>query len=366
MTRPRILLVDLNMFFGGGQVYLLQLADLLKGKAELYAFCINPKVSVLLQERGVGAISWPWALNMGKPLHMLLCMAMCLWFRCMRGVTVIWANGIPDIVALPLARLLGCTALATRHLTLEIEDQDWYRGLKRRGAELLYRTFARTAHNIVCVSQAVADDLAKISPPAKLVVIHNWVSSLPAPSHNYHLRQDEIRLLYVGRLQKYKGASTILEAMRRLAEHADSRRLSLTIVGEGRYRKELEAEAAGLDVTFAGFQEDPTPYYLTADVFVNPSEGPEGLPLVSLEAMSHGLACIFSDLPVHREITSDGRAAILFKAGDVEDLSQKLRHLFTCQSLFEHYGRSARKQIENRHAARGACEQYLSLLLQSN
>ena len=365
MKRPAILLVDLNMFFGGGQVYLLQLADLLRGSANLYAFCINPKVATLLQERGVKAVSYSWALNIGKPVHMLLCLWVCGWFRVVHGVNVIWANGIPDIVAMPVARVMGCTALATRHLTLEIETQDWYRGTKRRAAEFLYRVFAGTAHRIVCVSQAVADDLLKIIAKEKLDVIPNWVTSLPKSPHDYDSFSNVIQLLYVGRLQKYKGASTILEAMRKIDDLGSERRLALTIVGEGRYRDELESEARGLNVVFTGFQEDPTPYYLAADVFVNPSIGPEGLPLVSLEAMSHGLTCIFSDLPVHKEITSDGEAALLFRAGDVQDLTSKLANLLDSHQLFEHYGRSARQQIESTHSAPIARERYLSLLFQT-
>jgi glycosyltransferase involved in cell wall biosynthesis len=365
MKRPAILLIDLNMFFGGGQVYLLQLADLLHERADLFSFCINPKVAKLLEEHGVRSVSYPWALNLGKPLHMLLCLLMCLRFRIFHGVNVIWVNGTIDIVATPLARLLGCTAFATRHLTLEIETQAWYRDAKRRVAELMFRALAGTAHKIVCVSQAVADDLVTIVSPEKLVVIRNWVSSLPETAHDYRQSNDVIRLLYVGRLQKYKGASTILEAMRRIDSKGDTGRLSLTIVGEGRYREELENEAKGLNVVFAGFQADPTPYYRSADVFVNPSNGPEGLPLVSLEAMSHGLTCILSDLPVHKEITSNGQAALLFRAGNVDDLTAKLEELLSSHQLFEHYGRSARQQIQTWHVALSARERYLQLIFQT-
>jgi len=322
-------------------------------------------VSKLLEERGVKSVSYSWALNAGKPVHMVLALWMCLRFRIFSGVNVVWANGIPDIFVMPFARILGCTAFATRHLTLEIETLDWYRGIKRRAAEWMYRAFAGSAHKIVCVSQAVADDLATIVSPGKLVVIRNWVSSLPEPAHQYQQANDVIRLLYVGRLQKYKGASTILEAMRRIDAKGDVGRLSLTIVGEGRYREELEREASGLNVVFEGFQADPTPYYRSADVFVNPSIGPEGLPLVSLEAMSHGLTCILSDLPVHKEITSDGQAALLFQAGNVEDFTSKLEELLSSHRLFEHYGRSARQQIESCHAAPGAQARYLQLLFQS-
>ncbi|WP_446742684.1 glycosyltransferase family 4 protein [Silvibacterium acidisoli] len=362
MKRPALLFVDLNRFFGGGQVYLTQLADLLKGTADLYAFCINPEVAELLKSRGVKAVSYRWAAGAGKPVHLLLCFFYCIWFRVFHGVNIIWANGIPDIVTMPLARMMGCRAFITRHLTFEIESQHWYKGLKRRSAEFLYRLFARTAHKVVCVSHAVAVDVRTIVPPEKMVVIQNWVTEIPELLPRNGRGDKVIRLLYVGRLQKYKGASSILAAMRQFSRRVPGTHLSLTIVGEGRHREELETEAEGLDVTFTGFQADPTPYYRRADVFLNPSIGPEGLPLVSLEAMSHGLSCIFSDLPVHKEITGEGKAALLFRAGDVDDLTNKLTILLTSRELLDEYGRTARAQIETQHAAPVAREKYLSLL----
>ena len=59
-----------------------------------------------------------------------------------------------------------------------------------------------------------------------------------------------------------------------------------------------------------------------------PSLGPEGFGLVTSEAMADGLPCLISDLAVHREITNDGSAAMLFRSGDVEDLKGKLRELY--------------------------------------
>ena len=46
--------------------------------------------------------------------------------------------------------------------------------------------------------------------------------------------------------------------------------------------------------------------------------------MVALEAMSYGLPCVFSDLPVHSEITANGRAALLFHRGDSRDLRAAL------------------------------------------
>ena len=128
-------------------------------------------------------------------------------------------------------------------------------------------------------------------------------------------------MLFVGRLERYKGLYLLLEALREIPD------VRLTVVGDGSYRKELERLAEGIDVRFEGFQRHPAPYYAEADIFVMPSLGPEGFGIVTMEAMAHGLPCVISDLAVHREITGEGTAAMLFRNGNVEDLRGKLHEL---------------------------------------
>jgi glycosyltransferase involved in cell wall biosynthesis len=122
---------------------------------------------------------------------------------------------------------------------------------------------------------------------------------------------------------------------------------------------QLQAAANHLNVHFAGFQADPSHFYKDATVFINPSMGPEGLPLVSLEAMAYGLPCLFSDLPVHREITADGQAAALFKRGDSDSLAQQLRQLLGSEARRQSYGLSARRLVEQNYSLAGAAQQYI-------
>jgi glycosyltransferase involved in cell wall biosynthesis len=262
-------------------------------------------------------------------------------------VDTVWINGYSEIVLLPWARLLGCTAIATRHLTLDIEKGWSLSTLKRRVARFLYKRFAFTANRIICVSEAVAKDLSGIVSREKLVVIPNWMPSLPEPVSVHYQEGALLRLLFVGRLIPLKGASLILDAMRRM----DANRVGLTVVGEGECRQALECEAKGLNVRFVGFQRDPSNCYRDADVFINPTFGPEGLPLVSLEAMSYGLPCLLSDLPVNKEITENGKSALLFRCGDAEDLSAKIGMFLSSPELLTKYGALGRSAVENKHSA---------------
>jgi glycosyltransferase involved in cell wall biosynthesis len=138
--------------------------------------------------------------------------------------------------------------------------------------------------------------------------------------------------------------------------------LSLTVVGEGEEREPLEKEATNLNVKFAGFHADPSSFYKQADVFVNPTLGPEGLPLVSLDAMSYGLPCIFSDLPVHKEITRNGTSALLFETGNPEDLRRSIQLLLETPQLIHTFGRLARETVEANNGPDFARRRYVEEL----
>jgi glycosyltransferase involved in cell wall biosynthesis len=162
-----------------------------------------------------------------------------------------------------------------------------------------------------------------------------------------------VHVLFVGRLERYKGLYLLLDALRGTPD------VTLTVVGDGSYRKALERMAEGIDVRFEGFQRHPAPYYAKADIFVMPSLGPEGFGIVTMEAMAHGLPCIISDLDVHREITGDGTAAVLFRNGNAEDLRGKLHELIGNASLRKAYSVAGYQRVEKTYTADAALKSYL-------
>lgn len=89
-------------------------------------------------------------------------------------------------------------------------------------------------------------------------------------------------VLFVGRLEKAKGADLLPDVSDRL-------RATLAIAGDGPLRGFLEERAAsdprGL-MRMVGRLADPTPWYLAADALLLPSRL-EGVPLVVLEAAAH-------------------------------------------------------------------------------
>jgi len=329
-TKPRkILLVTYGRPFGGAEIYTGRLAKLLGDHATFYALCGDAHLASYLSGSGVDVFSYAPRLRKGlwwKLEYSLICAVMLPYLRWRYGLDTIWIQGFREAFFLPLARLFGYTAIATMHVTLE-----------RSISQVFYPYLILSAHRVVCVSASVAESLPSIVPRSKIAIIQNWVSSPEKCAAGQHPACGRLRLLYVGRLVQYKGASLILEAMRHLKEAGYGYEVSLTIVGDGNCRQELECQAKGLDVQFSGFIEDTSAAYQSADLFVGPTYGPEGSSLVALEAMAHGLPCVLSDIAVNRELTEDGKYALLFRRGNAADLRARIEMCIRCPELMHQY-----------------------------
>jgi len=358
----KIAFLDINQFFGGGQVYGLQLAEMLFHDFEFTVICVNKRYAGELRERRIQVIDLSHLLNLGRIVHQFLIVVLCVWLRLTAKADLIWLNGIPEIVVIPFCRLLGCKILVTRHLTLQLEPQSRLKLMFRVLAETGFKYCAPYATKVICVAHSVRESMETILSPKKLEVIHNWVTSLPPQVEIAEQNPEVCKLLFVGRLESHKGPLTIIEAMKLLQSDLEVGKISLTVVGEGHARDRLAEAARGLDVTFTGFQEAPSRFYAASDVFINPSSGPEGLPLVTLDAMSHGLPCILSDLRVHMEVSEEGRSALIFHALDVAGLAAKIKVFATSPTERKKYGNRAKKAIEADYVYSAAREKYLRLL----
>lgn len=145
-----------------------------------------------------------------------------------------------------------------------------------------------------------------------------------------------LRLLFVGRLVEKKGLAVLLDALRAL----ESEDVSLTVVGDGPLRAELEAAAQGMPVQFVGQlgRSELVVTYAHHDVIVVPSVhatsgDKDGLPVALLEAMGSGCAVIASDIPGINEAIVPGESGLLVPSGDVVALAAAVRRVNGDRSL---------------------------------
>jgi glycosyltransferase involved in cell wall biosynthesis len=353
MKQERILFIDLGSDYGGVETYLKGLGAMLSPYVQGYAVLSLPKLEAQLRAQGMTVVCLPilgskWLKGLRFLLACFVVPYMLVRFR----IRTVQVNGFFESLLLGPLRLFGYKTIFTMHIPFETELYSWFRNPERFFPRLLSKHSLRFASQVVCVSETIGEIARSVLPQEKVKVISNWVEAPSALSCTLSTPKRP-QLLFVGRLEEYKGVQFILHAMREIPD------VSLLVVGEGSYRRQLEGLADRLDVQFAGFQPDPSRFYKDSTIFINPSLGPEGLPLVSLEAMAHGLPCIFSDLAVHREITAGGKAAALFELGDSESLGQQLRWLLDSEQRRLSYGLAARQLVEQRYSHRIAAQQYV-------
>ena len=355
--RGRVLLVDLGAHFGGVENYLINLADLLGEEVQVYALCVLPELAHRLRARGVHTISLPTFSGVFKPLRFLSALAVLPLVLARFRIQIVQVNGLLESILILPARLLGRRAVYTRHGPFEVELYRWFRSPHKHFPRRIAQVASRFASHVVCVSEAVAASVRPILPADRYTVIPNWVATQPAAASPPAGPDTPPRILCAARLEHYKGIHLLLEAARHLPDSP------ITILGDGAYRATLEALAATLpNVRLLGFERDLQPFYAAHDIFVMPSLGPEGLPMTSLEAMSHGLACCFSDLPVHAEITDHGRGAWLFRSGSSQSLLAGLRALVADPEQRRAYAIEAQRIIATRYTDQCVRSAYLRVL----
>jgi len=142
---------------------------------------------------------------------------------------------------------------------------------------------------------------------------------------------DDPRIIFIGTLeQKYKGLDVLLKALELVRNRGIAARL--TVVGEGRYRAEMEQLTSELSlssvVEFRGELPSGQPIRHELDkstLLVLPSRT-EGLPRVVLEAMAQSLPCVATNVGGIPELLEDEDMVL---ADDVAALAAKIEEVIT-------------------------------------
>ena len=179
------------------------------------------------------------------------------------------------------------------------------------------------------------------------------INGVPGPACLRPRRDPSLlRVLFVGRLCESKGVSDLLKALARGG--LDPSRVEVTLAGGGDIaRYQAQARSLGLAdlVRFAGWCERAQVDELLAqaDVLVLPSHD-EVLPLVVLEALSHGVAVLCTPVGELPSVLCEGKHACFVPVGDVDALARGLHRLLQDAELREALARNGRALYETQFA----------------
>lgn len=153
--------------------------------------------------------------------------------------------------------------------------------------------------------------------------------------------RDEKVILYVGRLYPLKGIDYFIKACEDVLRVRDD--IRFVFVGDGPSIKKIPNEEHFIPV---GYRNDVKRFYSIADMFVLPSLS-EGLPTSLLEAASHALPCIATDIGGAREIIKDENTGILIKPASNNELKNAILKMLEDEELSKKMGKNAQKHVKD-------------------
>ncbi len=259
------------------------------------------------------------------------------------------------VIALLVKRISGLPYSVTLHA-----DLDWWGGamaqkfddaafvvvITRRLIEQMREEFPRLTGDRVLLGP-MGVDTVKWCPQEK-----------PGTDRSDESDGGPLRVLALGRLHYSKGYDDLLNALHRLTAGGVDWRL--TLIGEGPERdaltQQIDELALGERVTLTGSlgEDQIIGHMREADVFVLSSHA-EPLGVVTMEAMSMGLASVATDAGGVREIMTHERDGLLVPPKDPAALAEALRRLAEDEALRQRLAAAGRRTVverfDSRHSA---------------
>ena len=253
---------------------------------------------------------------------------------------------------IPVHWIANAQALADSHVqTL---------GLKRERISVVYRGRAVIARDVIASDEgAKQSSLGKTASTAESSDVKSELSdsslAVTGVTRNF---------ISYGRLLERKGFQEAIAAFSQVIQTYPD--CTLTIFGEGPFRKNLETQIQHLglsqSVFLPGKISNPTELLLVRDFeqpkseirnpksfhyFLFPSWY-EGFSGALVEAMMAGIPIIASDIPMNLEAVTDSKTALIFKVGDSQDLFEKMTFALEHPEQMAAMGQEARREAEER------------------
>jgi len=331
-----------NKVWGGGEQYVLDLCRRLEAD--------NHSVAVIT--RGYSAVDGPFIesgftpghLPLGGVLDFISASRLSRALDNMAAPVVVHVHNFKDALTAVRARSMmrlpdKVRIVVTRHLVKK--------GKSDRASTALYRNI----DGIAFVSQTALDGFLSGEPkvdPSKLCVIYNAINRhddiVPEDKGD-----DDLRLVYAGRLAPEKGIEKLIEAMPCMPDGA-----VLHVAGTGKANFEIAlrhyASSIGVDdrIVWHGHLPDPMPLMASADIGIVPTIAQEAFGLTVAEFMQQGVPVIATYNGGPREIITDGVDGILIPPGNAVAISDAVSRLAKDSAMRRKMGDTARMTIETR------------------
>ncbi|RWZ59706.1 glycosyltransferase [Labedella populi] len=263
---------------------------------------------------------------------------------------VVWTNTITIPLWTVLARLFRIPSVVHVH-----EAEGSASRVMMRALALPLLLADQLVANSNYSAGVLRDSFARLGD--RCTVVYNGVIGPETVSMPRDTLEDELRVLYVGRLSPRKGPDLVIEAIAALRERGIPARLDLigaVFPGYEWFEQELRDSIATHDlrdrVRLRGFQNSPWPFLAASDVLVVPSRLDEPFGNTAVESVLAARPVVVSDTSGLREAAWGYRSAQQVEPGDARDIADALERVWNDWARFRSEAISDEAVARERHS----------------
>ena len=251
-----------------------------------------------------------------------------------------------DFVVVQMLKQMGCRVVVHYHNKGVMTRQDrWF-------DNLLYRKFFRNL-KVILLAETLYNDVKKYVSRDDVYICPNGIPETLTEEPEAKRNNKIPHLLFLSNLLESKGVLVLLDACRILKDKGYS--FVCDFVGgetaeidAHRFAVEVESRELNNIAIYHGrkYGSDKEVFWRDADIFVFPSYYPnECFPLVLLEAMEHGVACISTREGGIPDIIEDGKTGFIVERRNSEQLAEKIEELIKNPDLTTTFGALSRQRF---------------------
>lgn len=337
----KILHIDPEREWGGGEAQVLGLIGYLTGKGHLNHLLAHPNGKLWERCQGLNFRTLPFVARNDVDLRPV-------W-----RLRQLIRRESYDIVHLHTKRAHALSLWLPRNQSVPkyvVTRRMDYPELKNCYTHWLYN---RRVHGVVAISQPIIDLLVEAGVHAwKIRLIHSGidVARFSARPEQVHVSGAAV-IGCIAVLEERKGHRFLLEAVALLK--AQGMKLRCLLAGDGPERQSLEKMTVRLglerEVEFSGFIIDTAAFLAGIDIFVLPSLY-EGLGVAALEAMAAGKPVVASRVGGLVESIGDGITGLLTPPRDTHAISEAIARLINDPSAARALGERAAAHVREHFA----------------
>jgi glycosyltransferase involved in cell wall biosynthesis len=236
---------------------------------------------------------------------------------------------------------------------------------------------------IICVSKAVQDHWSKNSPSllSKMHLVYNGIGPVEKSTEanfrsQYQIPKEAIVIGMAGRVHFWKGQQYFLQIAKQLLNRSKENNLAaplyFIITGDAypgyeylvdEIQNFIKNNQLGDRIFYTGFEHEMDKFYSSIDLLILPSQLPDPLPTVVLEAMQYGIPVVATAQGGALEMIAENETGIFIPINSVEAAADKIQELLITEKFL--IMRDASQQREKHFFSNLVYEQKISSFINS-